>query len=398
MKQWMLIFLFLVIAFFSSLKVQAEEVPAVGDFYFLFGYQKLIHRDFSGALESFKQSSATAEEDALRDKARVYESLTLSKMKKHKEASIVAAEVNEENLDQKNQQIFKRLKVYLGENYLIAVKTKFEKEEKKSRVKISLSPLLLSTSYSTESPRETSLQYGADLIFSRPTWSISAFGSNASNSFKTTSKNFNQTIMNFAFRKVGQHFNWNIHAGLIKSELAAQNGNNLGLGSKIKATDYFNLGFDYSISNYPNSELGALSVHQANISFDFWFIKASESEVKMTLSSQTNKPLSEQIKNNLSFIENKFHQSFLLELLAKVESFQARTYYWSGEQVFALRDEGRLLFSYPEIHTGGLGLTLSFVMFEADHLHLMYFQEDIKMQTTRGQSSSLMAKYDYFFE
>jgi hypothetical protein len=398
MKQWMLIFLFLVIAIFPSLRVHAEEIPSVSDFYFLFGYQKFIHRDFPGAFESFHQSSLTAEDDGLRDKARLYESLILSKMKKHKEASLIAAEVNEENLDETNQQIFKRLKGYLGENYLIAVKTKLEKEEKKSRVKISLSPFLLSISYSSESPRETSLQYGADLIFSRPTWSLSAFGSNASNSFKTTSKNFNQTIMNFAFRKIGQQFNWNIHSGLIKSEMAAQNGNNFGLGSKIRATDHFNLGFDYSISNYSNSELGTLSVHQANISFDFWFIKGSESEIKMTFSSQTNKATSEQIQNNSSFIENKFYQSFLLELLAKVESFQARTYYWSGEEVFALRNEGRLIFSYPEIHTGGLGLTISFEMFEADQLHLTYFQEDIKIQTTRGQSSSIMAKYDYYFE
>ncbi len=382
----------------SSLSpIRAEEI-ANGEFYFLFGYQKFIKREFNSALDSFQKAIDDSQENDLLDKSRLYQSLTLAKLKRVKEASVVAANIGDSEFEKRDQLLFMRLKKFLGREYEEAKEAKIQKEIKKSRIKIALSPSLLSTSFSSELPRETSLQYGADLTFSRPQWNLSLFGALSSHAFKSTAENFNQSLINLIYSWEGTSANWIFHGGLIKSEVQDYNATTFGLGTIFKITESFHFGYDYMISSYPNSSLGAMTVNQANFLSDYWFVKSKESEVKFGLKSQTIKPISDTIQNDLSFIENKFYQSFLIELFARIESFEARTYYWTGEEVFGARQNGRQVFTYPEIHSGGLGTTLSFKTNESDKLHLSYLQEDIKIQTSKGQSSSLMAKYDYFFE
>ncbi len=398
MKKILRFFTFFMGLTMSSLSpIRAEEI-ANGEFYFLFGYQKFIQREFNSALDSFQKAIDESQENDLLDKSRLYQSLTLAKLKRVKEASVVAANIGDSEFEKRDQLLFMRLKKFLGREYEEAKEAKIQKEIKKSRIKIALSPSLLSTSFSSELPRETSLQYGADLTFSRPQWNLSLFGALSSHAFKSTAENFNQSLINLIYSWEGTSANWIFHGGLIKSEVQDYNATTFGLGTIFKITESFHFGYDYMISSYPNSSLGAMTVNQANFLSDYWFVKSKESEVKFGLKSQTIKPISDTIQNDLSFIENKFYQSFLIELFARIESFEARTYYWTGEEVFGARQNGRQVFSYPEIHSGGLGTTLSFKTNESDKLHLSYLQEDIKIQTSKGQSSSLMAKYDYFFE
>jgi hypothetical protein len=382
----------------SSLSpIRAEEI-ANGEFYFLFGYQKFIKREFNSALDSFQKAIDESQENDLLDKSRLYQSLTLAKLKRVKEASVVAANIGDSEFEKRDQLLFMRLKKFLGREYEEAKEAKIQKENKKSRIKIALSPSLLSSSFSSELPRETSLQYGADLTFSRPQWNLSLFGALSSHAFKSKAENFNQSQINLIYSWEGTSANWIFHGGLIKSEAQDYNASTFGLGTIFKITESFHFGYDFMISSYPNSSLGAMTVNQANFLIDYWFVKSKESEVKFGFKTQTIKPISDTIQNDLSFIENKFYQSFLIELFARIESFEARTYYWTGEEVFGARQNGRQVFTYPEIHSGGLGTTLSFMTNETDKLHLSYLQEDIKMQTSKGQSSSLMATYDYLFE
>ncbi len=398
MKKILRFFTFFMGLTMSSLSpIRAEEI-ANGEFYFLFGYQKFIHREFNSALDYFQKAIDESNDSDLLDKSRLYQSLTLAKLKKVKEASVVAAHIGDSEFEKRDQLLFMRLKKFLGREYEEAIKAKIQREEKKSRIKIALSPSLFSTSFSSELPRETSLQYGAELTLSRPQWDLSFFGAMSSHAFKSSVENFNQSLLNLVYGWNGTSVDWIFHAGLLKSDVAAQNATTFGLGTIFKTTESFHLGYEYMISSYPDSSLGAMTVNQANFLIDYWFVKSKESEVRFGLNSQTIKPISDAIQNDLSFIENKFYQSFLIELFARIENFEARTYYWTGEEVFAARQNGRQVFTYPEIHSGGLGTTISFITNETDKLHLSYLQEDIKMQISKGQSSSLMATYDYFFE
>jgi len=390
----------LIFVFFTlcSCLASEENQAADAEFYFLFGYHQFIHREFKSAQESFHHAVKVSQEDEIRDQSRLYEALAQAKLKKNKDAAKTSAEITESNLEPKNQHIFSRLKKFLGQDYNEAVKAKIETEEKKSKIKIAFSPSVLSTSFGSESPRETSLQFGADLKLSRPRWNFSLFGSSSSHAFKTTSFNYDQKSLNFSYQRLGASFDWGAHTGFIKSATPSQNASHFGLMTKYHLLQNLDLGFDYTLSSYPQSDLEALSVNQGSFLVDFWFLRSSESEVKLSFNSLTIKPTSPMIQNDASFIDNKFYQSFFIELYARIESFHVRSYYWSGEEVFATRYEGRQVFTYPEIHTGGLGTTLSFEINDQDMLHLSYLQEDIKMQTKRSQSSSLMATYDYFFE
>ncbi len=395
MSAFKIILLLLIIAFSTHplmARTSEEEMIQDAEIHFLFGYKDFIDKRYDLAADAFYKATQSEGRPELINKAQLYLALSQAKLGNKAFSSSNAVNVKRELLTNKEKELFKRLKYFLGIYYEQAYNTKTYLDEQKEKTFIWAMPYAGSISYSAESAKSTALFYGAFGLFTKDKWTLALGGESFHLNFKDNTS-YAQTQGAFSFSQITDSgTTWSARYTQISSATTTQDGIKVfGLAANTWITNLNKITFDAFYSNHGNSALGKMDVYQTNFTLEHWLVANPEWDFWLRLGDQANKANAQDIKNGSSFIKNNIYNRIFGEVNLRSGHLILGGSYWIGSEAFGVRNDGVVIYSGTEEHLGGYSGNLAYLMTPESRLQLTFMNESINTDGIRSAMTTVYA-------
>ncbi len=167
-----------------------------------------------------------------------------------------------------------------------------------------------------------------------------------------------------------------------------------GFGFEKNLSHKFRAIIDIYRSLYPNFVQGEMTVNQIGLSGKYNFFQSKTSLIEIQPGLQFTTPTISTEQSDF-FIESKTFQKYSLDVNIYREEMTINLQYWLGDEVFGVRNQGRIIFSGVEKHQGGHSLSISSELMENLRGQLTLMNEKILMNTDSGNSNTILGMLQF---
>jgi len=325
------------------------------EYLFLQGYQSYLEKNYSLCADQL--FSTLAFEDKFGNQARLYLAACQEKLELRNLAAYHLGLVHSPGLSRSDQDLFKKLKEAVKEEY-----------SNLYDFKATLFPYYGRGTFSAGGSKQSSQFYGAYGNFRYQDWNGFVAGESIHFAMNNGLPSYAQTQVTlgagvWAAKSLQVHLN-----GAFQSATVAEysQGRMLGGGVNYQITALTTLGLDYFYSSFPNLTFGSSGVHQANVSVGQYLFSRPQFSLRTQLLVQTVLPAAQPgTDSTTGFVLKSNYQRYALDVEFSTQLLQGDLMGWLGTEAFGVRNEGLILFNTLEEHRGGWSASLGFRVLES---------------------------------
>jgi hypothetical protein len=400
-KKYIYTFLYSLI-FFSGSNIRCEDQAIINpemktsEVDFLLGYQDFLNNRYDLAADKFYSVVLDQPSNNILNRSYLYLSLSQFKLGNVTDSSYNASFVDKRKLDSKDKLLFQRLVHSLGNLYSRALIQRKDVELIKKRRSYFILPYLGRISYSDLPEKKSALFYGLALATQKEQWTFSLGAEFFELQSHISTSSYQQTQYNSGldFLTLNQSLIYGRFSRIISPLKTQSNITMYGIGFEKNISKNVRGIVDFYRSLYPNFVQGEMTVNQIDLAAKYNFFESKTSLIEIQPGLQFTTPTIN-TENSDFFIESQSYQKYSFDVYIHREKMTINLQYWLGDEVFGVRNQGRIIFSGVEKHQGGYSLGIASELMDNLRGQLTLMNEKILMNTDSGNSNTIMVMLQF---